>query len=79
MRAAVVKHGKIAKGKQPYRCRNDAYSRASFILNYSYRGYLPEVKAQIADIAVNGSGIRDTAQVLLGIRDWRDSNARPTA
>ena len=28
------------------------------------RGYLPEVKQQIADMSVNGSGIRDTARVL---------------
>lgn len=27
-------------------------------------GYLPQVKQQITDIAVNGSGIRDTARVL---------------
>jgi hypothetical protein len=28
------------------------------------RGYLPQVKQQIADMSVNGSGIRDTARVL---------------
>jgi transposase-like protein len=33
-------------------------------LNYSYQGRLPEVKQQILDMAVNGSGIRDTARVL---------------
>lgn len=27
-------------------------------------GYLPEVKQQISDMAINGSGIRDTARVL---------------
>jgi len=27
-------------------------------------GYLPEVKQQIVEMAVNGSGIRDTARVL---------------
>ena len=60
----VVKHGRSAEGKQRYRCRNAECSRASFILDYSYRGYLPQVKQQIADMAVNGSGIRDTARVL---------------
>lgn len=39
-------------------------SRSSFIREYSYRGYLLGVKQQIADMAVNGSGIRDTARVL---------------
>ncbi len=28
------------------------------------RGYLPSIKQQIADMAVNSSGIRDTARVL---------------
>ena len=60
----VVKNGQSKEGKQRYRCRNQACSRASFILDYSYRGYLPEVKQQISDMAMNGSGIRDTARVL---------------
>ncbi len=37
---------------------------AASSLDYSYRGYLPAIKQQIADMAVNGSGIRDTARVL---------------
>jgi insertion element IS1 protein InsB len=60
----VVKHGKSQEGKQRYKCRNSQCSRSTFIRHYSYRGYLPEVKQQIADMAVNGSGIRDTARVL---------------
>jgi transposase-like protein len=34
------------------------------MLNYTYRGRLPEVKQQIGEMAINGSGIRDTARVL---------------
>jgi transposase-like protein len=60
----VVKNGKSDEGKQRYRCRNVECSRRSFIRDYSYRGYLPAVKQQISDMAVNGSGIRDTARVL---------------
>lgn len=56
--------GKSQEDKQRYKCRNPECSRSTFIRHYSYRGYLPEVKQQIADMAVNGSGIRDTAQVL---------------
>jgi transposase-like protein len=59
-----VKNGKSDEGKQRYRCRNADCSRRSFMRDYSYRGYLPEVKQQISDMAVNGSGIRDTARVL---------------
>lgn len=60
----VVKNGKSDEGKQRYRCRNAECRRRSFIREYSYRGYLPEIKQQISDMAVNGSGIRDTARVL---------------
>jgi insertion element IS1 protein InsB len=60
----VVKHGQSGEGKQRYKCRNSECSRCTFIRAYAYRGYLPEVKQQIGDMAVNGSGVRDTARVL---------------
>ncbi|MBD3886830.1 IS1 family transposase [Phormidium tenue FACHB-886] len=60
----VVKHGRSEAGKQRYKCRNSECRRSTFIQAYGYRGYLPEVKQQIADMALNGSGIRDTARVL---------------
>jgi transposase-like protein len=60
----IVKHGKSAEGKQRYRCRNAACSRHNFVLDYTYRAYLPEVKQQVSEMAINGSGIRDTARVL---------------
>ena len=60
----VVKHGRTAEGKQRYKCRHTECPRTTFIRTYSYRGYLPEVKQQIGDMAMNGSGIRDTARVL---------------
>mgnify|MGYP002784843304 CR=1 FL=1 len=37
-----------------------AHSSADF----TYRGYLSQVKQQISDMAVNGSGIRDPVRVL---------------
>ena len=60
----VVKPGSSKAGKQRYKCRNWHCQRSTFIRDYAYRGYLPDVKQQIADMAVNGSGIRDTARVL---------------
>lgn len=60
----VVKNGKSNEGKQRYLCRHQDCRRRSFIRNYSYRGYLPSIKRQITDMAVNGSRIRDTARVL---------------
>lgn len=60
----VIKGGTTEAGKQRYRCQNDACSHQTFIRDYSYRAYLPEVKQQMIDMAVNGRGIRDTARVL---------------
>lgn len=60
----VVKRGKTEQGKQRYLCMNMECLTKTFILDYSYYGHLPEVKSQIIDMAVNGSGIRDTARVL---------------
>ena len=60
----VVRNGKSNEGKQRYLCRYADCRRRSFIRDYSYRGYLPSIKQQITDMAVNGSGIRETARVL---------------
>lgn len=60
----VVKRGKTDKGKQRYLCQNNACSQRTFLLDYCYRGRLLGVKQQIVDMALNGSGIRDTARVL---------------
>ena len=60
----VIQHGKTAAGKQRYRCQNSDCKRSTFIQDYSYVAYAPQVKQQISDMAMNGSGIRDTARVL---------------
>lgn len=60
----VVKRGKTANGKQRYLCQHKDCATKTFILDYTYPDYLPEVKQQIVDRALNGSGIRDTARVL---------------
>ena len=60
----VIKHGTTAEGKQRYYCQTLDCERKTFIREYSYAGYSPQVKQQISDMAINGSGIRDTARVL---------------
>jgi transposase-like protein len=60
----VVKHGQTADGTQRFRCQNPACSRQTFLLEYVYKGLLPEVKKPIVDMAMNGRGIRDTARIL---------------
>jgi transposase-like protein len=55
----------VAEGKQRYRCRACLEGRGrTFLLEYSYAAHSPEVKQQIVDMALNASGIRDTARVL---------------
>jgi insertion element IS1 protein InsB len=60
----VIKGGKTQTGNQRYKCQNADCCRYSFQLDLTYKGHWAEVKAQIVDMALNGSGIRDTARVL---------------
>jgi transposase-like protein len=60
----VVERGKPDTGQQRYLCQTDACLQQTFILDYRYWGRLPEVKRRIIDMALNGSGLRDTARVL---------------
>jgi transposase-like protein len=62
--ADIVRHGTTRQGKQRYRCREQHCAGRTFLLDYSYAGQSLEVKQQIVDMAMNASGIRDTARVL---------------
>jgi transposase-like protein len=54
----------LARGAQRYRCQTAECNRTIFQLTYSDKGRLPETKRQVVEMALNGSGIRDTARVL---------------
>jgi insertion element IS1 protein InsB len=56
----VVRYG-TQSGRSRFRCKA---CRRIFKTDYVYRAYEPGVKDQIAEMAMNGSGIRDTARVL---------------
>jgi transposase-like protein len=60
----VVKAGKQPNGTQRYRCQNPTCERTIFQLTHVAHGRLPETQRQIVEMALNGSGIRDTARVL---------------
>ena len=60
----VIKAGKQANGTQRYRCQNERCERRIFLLQYQDRGRAPEIRRQVVDMALNGSGVRDTARVL---------------
>ena len=60
----VVKHGKSALGKQRYRCQNCDCPYGTFVLKQTYPGRTRQVKQQIVEMTLNGSGVRDIARVL---------------
>jgi transposase-like protein len=60
----IVRHGTTSEGEQRYRCRACRLGRGrTFLLVYPYAGLSPEVKQQTVEMAMNASGIRDTARV----------------
>ena len=56
-------NGKSNSGSQRYACRV-ASCRKTFQLVHKYHAYEPGMKERIVDMALNGSGIRDTSRVL---------------
>ena len=60
----VIKAGKQANGVQRYQCQNKQCVRRIFLLQYQDRGRALEIRRQVVEMAMNGSGIRDTARVL---------------
>jgi insertion element IS1 protein InsB len=62
--AQVITGGTTETGTQRYRCQQIDCSPRSFVLEPAYNGRLPQIKEQVLDMALNGSGIRDTARVL---------------
>ena len=60
----IVKSGKTKLGVQRYLCRNQDCPKKTFLQTYQYNAYETGIKEQIIDMAINGSGIRDTARVL---------------
>ena len=60
----IIKAGKSTKGIQRYTCQNKDCPTKSFMQEYCYKAYEPGIKKQVIDMAINGSGIRDTARVL---------------
>ncbi|WP_423062837.1 IS1-like element transposase [Candidiatus Paracoxiella cheracis] len=44
--------------------KNNACEKNTFLLDYTHNARAPGVKDKIVDMAMNGSGVRDTARVL---------------
>lgn len=60
----VVKYGTTTNGKERFRCQNATGCGRTFIREYAYQGRVPQVKRQIVEMTLNGSGVRDIARVL---------------
>ena len=60
----VVRHGKSTNGKQRFRCLESECTYQTFSLNIAYPGRNREVKQQIVEMTLNGSGVQDIARVL---------------
>ena len=61
----MMRQDTTLEGKQRSRCREGLLGRGwTLLLEYTYAGQSPEVKQQSVDMAMNASGIRDTARVL---------------
>ena len=60
----ICKNGKSENGTQRWLCLNKDCPRRSFQRSYSYKAHEKGVKEKIDDLAVNSSGVRDTARVL---------------
>ena len=60
----VIKAGKQPNGTQRSQCHNEQCTRCIFLRQYQDRGRVLEIRHQVVDMAINGSGIRDTARVL---------------
>ncbi len=61
---AVSLNGKTVNDKQRCICNNESCSKNTFITDYSYNGSKPSTPKVVIDMALNGSGIRDTSRVL---------------
>jgi transposase-like protein len=60
----VVKYGWTSNGKARFRCQQRARCGRTFLRVYAYPGRVPEVKRQIVEMTLNGSGVRDIVRVL---------------
>ncbi len=60
----LIRHGKTRQGKQRDRCQEHSCNGRTFLLDSTYAGHAAGVKQQIIAMAMNASGMRDTARVL---------------
>ncbi len=57
----IVRNSKAPSGLQRYFCRD---CRKSFQTEFIYNANKPGIRDQIVEMAINGSGVRDTGRIL---------------
>jgi len=60
----IGKSGRNENGIQRYRCKNEMCEKKTFVLKYRYKAWEPGIREKIIEMAINGSGTRDTGRVL---------------
>ena len=60
----IIELGKSSTGTQRYLCQNTECNTRTFMLDYHYKACEPGTTEKIVEMAINSSGIRDTARVL---------------
>ena len=60
----ITKSGKNATDTQRYLCQNPDCNTGTFMLAYRYKACEPGMTERIVEMAINSSGVRDTARVL---------------
>jgi hypothetical protein len=56
--------GRNARGEQRYRCQNPSCQLKTFMRVYRYAACQLMIEQQMTKLAINGSGVRETASVL---------------
>lgn len=60
----VVRNGRSSNGTKKYKCKNKDCAHKIFQVEYKNRAWMPGMRDRVVDMAMNGSGTRDTARVL---------------
>lgn len=60
----VKRNGTSNNGKQRFLCCNESCTHKTFVENYTYNAYDPNIRSRIFFSIVNGSGTRATARTL---------------
>ena len=60
----IVRSGRTKEGEQRYRCQEKDCETKTFKLSYRYKACEVGIKEKIIEMAINGSGVRDTGRVL---------------